>query len=392
VRQVKPHATTTNAGLADDGVPATDSNTKAPIDACATNDDRRPIMKAAVLETFDGPVQVQTVPDPECPHDGAIVAIHACGVCRSDHHAWKGADPDVVLPHVMGHELAGEVLEVGPGCHSFSRGDRVTAPFILGCGHCGDCRSGHATICAKQHVIGFSGWGAFAEMTTVPHADFNLVRLPDSLGVVEAAGMGCRVTTAWRALTDRAHIQPGEWLVVHGAGGVGLSAVMIGAALGARVVAVDISDDALKMATELGANACLNVNGIADVGEAVRDMTNGGAHVSIDGLGIHATFDNSLRSLRKLGRYVQVGMPVAEHATVPLPLLDLVYARQLTLHGMRGLDAAGFAPLFNMIEAGRFDPAPLVTRRIALSGAGDALAEMDGLQTPGITVIDRMDG
>lgn len=345
-------------------------------------------MKAALLEQFNGPIPVVTVPDPDCPADGVIIAVRACGVCRSDHHAWVGADPDVVLPHVMGHELAGEVIAAGPQCRGFTPGDRVTAPFILGCGHCRDCRSGNPTICKDQAVIGFTFWGAFAEQVAIAAADYNLVPLPDGLDFIPAAGMGCRVTTAWRALTDRAGLAPGEWLAVHGSGGVGLSATLIAAALGARVLAVDVSADALAKATELGATAILNVSGINDVGGAVYDLTGGGAHVSIDALGTQATFDNSLRSLRKLGRHVQIGMPVGRHATVPLPLLELVYARQLTLHGTRGLGAAGFAPLLDMIGAGRLDPGRLVTRTIGLSGVEAALAEMDAAQPAGVTVID----
>ena len=347
-------------------------------------------MRAAVLEQFDGPVPVRDVPEPECPRDGVIVAVRACGVCRSDHHAWKGADPDVVLPHVMGHELAGDVVEVGAESRQFAVGDEVTAPFILGCGSCVDCRSGRATVCSHQHVIGFTAWGAFAELVAIPHADFNLVRLPPGLGHVGAAGMGCRVTTAWRALDDRAELRPGEWLVVHGAGGVGLSAVMIGAALGARVLAVDISSDALDRATALGANVVLDAATLDDVGGAVRELTGGGAHVSIDALGVRSTFDNSVRSLRKLGRHVQVGMPVGDHATVPLPLLELVYARQLTLHGMRGLAASAFESVLDLAEAGRIDPGALVGQRIPLSGVGGALQAMDATQPPGITVIDDL--
>jgi alcohol dehydrogenase len=348
-------------------------------------------MRAAVLDEFGGPVEIRTVPDPDCPPDGVVVAVRACGVCRSDHHAWKGSDPAVELPLVMGHELAAEVVEVGPECHQFAAGDRVTAPFILSCGECADCRAGDATICEYQHVMSFTGWGGFAELTAIPHADFNLVRLPPSLEFAAAAGIGCRVTTAWRALTDRAQIRSGEWLVVHGAGGVGLSAVMLGGALGARTIAVDISSDALEMATQLGADAVIDATGVDDVAEAVRDLTHGGAHVSIDALGIGATFDSSLRSLRRLGRHIQVGMPVDEHATVPLRLLDLVYARQLSLHGMRGLDAAGFSALLGLVDAGRFDPGALVTERIPLSKVGAALAAMDGGQPAGITVVDRID-
>lgn len=347
-------------------------------------------MRAAVFERHAGPMDVRDVLVPECPRNGAIVAVRACGVCRSDHHAWIGADPGVELPHVVGHELAGEVVEVGAACRQFRPGDRVTAPFVLSCGHCADCRNGTPTICPQQHVIGFTSWGAFAELTAIPYADFNLVRLPESLDFVDAAGMGCRVTTAWRALTDRAQLRPGEWLAVHGVGGVGLSAVMLAAALGARVLAVDVSRPALDLAVDLGANAVLDADAVDDVGATVRELTGGGAHVSIDGLGVRATFENSLRSLRKLGRHVQVGMPVADHATVPLQLLDLVYARQLTLHGTRGLGAAGFSSLLELVDAGRVDPGALVGRRIPLSGAGASLAEMNGVPPAGITVIDDM--
>ena len=350
-------------------------------------------MKAAVLERFSGPLHIRDVPDPICPQDGAVIAVQACGVCRSDHHAWVGADPDVALPHVMGHEFAGEVIEVGPNCHRFAKGDRVTAPFILGCGHCSDCRAGQPTICETQAVIGFTFWGSFAQAVAIPAADYNLVALPDSLDAVSAAGMGCRVTTAWRALVDRADVRPGEWVAVHGCGGVGLAAILICAALGARVVAVDVSPGALDQARGFGAEHCIDASqGSDSVIEAVRAVTGGGAHVSLDALGITATFAASLGGLRKLGRHVQVGMPVGSHATVNLPLLDLIYARQLTVMGMRGLGASGFAPLMQLIEGGRFDPAVLVTQRIPLGQAEAALRAMDsGAQPPGVTVIDRFD-
>ncbi|MDO6479562.1 alcohol dehydrogenase catalytic domain-containing protein [Shimia thalassica] len=348
------------------------------------------LMKAALLESYRAEPKLANVPDPACPRDGVIVGVRACGVCRSDHHAWQGVDPDVELPHVMGHEFSGEVIEVGADCHRFQVGDRVTAPFILGCGHCPDCQTGQPTVCSKQQVIGFSFWGAFAEAVAIPHADYNLVRLPEAVSFEDAAGMGCRVTTAWRALTDRAGLKPGEWVVVHGCGGVGLSAILIAAALGARILAVDVSEAALTQARLMGANETLNVSGIGDVGAVVRDITEGGAHVSLDALGVSATFDNSLRSLRKLGRHIQVGMPVGDHAAVTLPLLELVYARQLSLHGMRGLGATGFPALFDMISAGRLNLGGLVTRTLPLSQLGNALREMDGTQPAGVTVINRM--
>lgn len=346
-------------------------------------------MKAAIFDRFGGPLEVREVPDPPCPPDGAVVEVRACGVCRSDWHAWKGADPDVTAPHVPGHEFAGVVLEVGRECRRVRPGDRVTAPFILACGGCPDCLGGDPTICSRQHVAGFSSWGAFAQRIAVPHADFNLVVLPDGMAFVDAAGMGCRVTTAFRGVVDRARLQPGEWLAVHGCGGVGLSAVMIGAALGPSVLAIDVNDQALEMARSLGATRTLNVASVPNVGEAVRELTGGGVDVSIDALGITETFHNSIAGLRKLGRHVQIGMPLGRHATPTVPLLELVYSRQISIMGTRGIPASRFPALFAMIAAGHLDPARLVSTRIPLEEAGSALAAMDTYAGAGITVIDR---
>jgi alcohol dehydrogenase len=346
-------------------------------------------MRVAIFDAFKAPLTLRDAPDPACPSDGAVVRVAACGVCRSDWHAWTGADPDVAAPHVPGHEFAGIVEAVGRDCRRFKPGDRVTAPFILACGACPDCLGGDATICSNQHVVGFSSWGAFAERIAVPRADFNLVLLPDTIDFVAAAGMGCRLTTAFRAVVDRARLKPGEWLAIHGTGGVGLSALMIGAAMGASVLAIDVNEGALALARELGATRTLNVTGIADVGEAVRAATDGGAHVSLDALGITETFQNSLRGLRKLGRHVQIGMPLGRHANPPVPLLELVYSRQISIMGTRGIAASRFPALFAMIAAGRIDPGRLVTHRIALAEAGAALAAMNGYTGTGITVIDR---
>jgi D-arabinose 1-dehydrogenase-like Zn-dependent alcohol dehydrogenase len=346
-------------------------------------------LRAAVFEKFKEPIAVKEVADPACPTDGVIVRVKACGVCRSDWHAWTGADPDVSAPHVPGHEFAGVVDEVGAACRRFKVGDRVTAPFILACGECPDCLGGDPTICNRQFVVGFSGWGAFAERIAVPRADFNLVPLPAEMDFVDAAGMGCRVTTAFRALVDRAQLQPGEWLAVHGCGGVGLSAVMIGAAIGAQVLAIDVNDDAIQLAASLGADKAIVAKSDSDVGEAIREITGGGAHVSVDALGITDTFHNSIRGLRKLGRHVQIGMPLGRHAEPTVPLLELVYSRQISIMGTRGIAASRFPALFGMIASQRIDPSQLVTRRIALAKASDVIAEMDGYGGVGITIIDR---
>lgn len=346
-------------------------------------------MRASVLHGFDTAPVLQDVADPICPRDGVIVQVAACGVCRSDHHAWKGVDPDVALPHVMGHEFSGVITELGPDVTGLTVGMRVTAPFILGCGHCDECTHGEPTTCNTQQVIGFTRWGAFAQYLAVPHAAANIVPLPDAVSFDVAAAMGCRVTTAWRAVYDRARVQSGEWVAVVGAGGAGLSAIMIAKALGAKVIAVDLSQSALDLAVAQGADHAILSS--PEAAQELRALTGGGAHVAIEAVGITPTYDIALRSLRKLGRYVQIGMPTGAHETVPLPLLELVYARQLTIMGMRGLSAKGFAPLLDLMAQGRLDFAPLITQRIGLDGVGDALKAMDHGQPAGITVVTDFD-
>lgn len=342
-------------------------------------------MRAARLTGWRQPLELTTVPDPAPPSDGVVLRVLACGVCRSDWHAWTGADPDVALPMIPGHEYCGEVVATGAGVKRWQVGDRVIAPFILACGACGDCAAGHQTICATQVVPGFTCDGAFAEQIAVAHADANLTALPEALDPKVAAALGCRVTTAWQALVGRAAIQPGEWLAVFGGGGVGISTLLLGRALGARVIVVDITDDKLAYATSLGADAVINA-AQDDAAQAVREITGGGAHVAIEALGIETTTVAALRSLRKLGRMVQIGMPTGDHATMSLPM-DALYSGQLSLHGTRGMPAWRYPSLLNLIAGGHVELAPLVTRSIPLSQASDELAAFDHPAPPGVAVI-----
>jgi alcohol dehydrogenase len=214
-------------------------------------------------------------------------------------------------------------------------------------------------------VPGFTCDGAFAELITVAHADTNLTCLPKNLPADVAAALGCRVTTAWQALVGRAMIRPREWLAVFGTGGVGLATLLLGRALGARVVAVDIAQDKLDYARKLGADAVLNATQV-DAPQAVHEITRGGAHVAIEALGIQATTEAAMRSLRKLGRMVQIGMPAGDHARMTLPM-DLLYSGQLSMHGTRGMPSWRYPDLLNLIAGGHVDLAPMVTRHVSLS-------------------------
>jgi alcohol dehydrogenase len=344
-------------------------------------------MRAVVYSAPLSPPVLTEVPDPECPPDGVVVRVGATGVCRSDWHAWTGHDP-VPLPHVPGHELAGTVAAVGSAVERWRVGDRVTVPFVCGCGRCDVCRGGDTHVCPNQTQPGFTGPGSFAELVAVHAADTNLVRLPDALDLVTAASLGCRLATAYRALVTHGRLAEGDWLAVHGCGGVGLSAVLVGVALGARVVAVDVSPAARERTAELGAQHTLEPepDGAA-TGAAVRAASSGGAHVSVDAVGSPGTAVASVFSLRRRGRHVQVGLLLGGDATPPLPM-DRVVAHELSVHGSHGMPAHQYGELLQLVADGRIDPTLLVGRVIGLEDAGAALEAMSRPSaTTGMTVV-----
>jgi alcohol dehydrogenase len=340
-------------------------------------------MRALRYDAFKGPLRVVDVPEPEPAAAGVVVRVGATGVCRSDWHGWQGHDPDIALPHVPGHELAGTVEAVGPEVRHWSVGDRVTVPFICACGSCPRCVDGDHQVCDRQTQPGFTHWGSFAELVALDNADVNLVALPDALAFATAAALGCRYSTSFRAVVHQARVQPGEWLAVHGCGGVGLSAIQIAAARGARVVAVDVAIGALELAHRLGAEAAVDADGLdaAAVAAAVRDRTEGGAHVSIDALGSRATCRGSVLSLRPRGRHVQVGL-LPKGVVVPM---QQVIAQELEIYGSHGMPAHAYPELLGLVSSGDLHPELLVTREIPLEGAAEALRAVGA--TPGITVI-----
>ncbi|MFK8023747.1 MAG: alcohol dehydrogenase catalytic domain-containing protein [Ilumatobacter sp.] len=346
-------------------------------------------MRAMYYEQFRERPVIAVVPDPSPSPTSVVVRVEASGICRSDWHGWRGTDPDIVLPHVPGHELAGEVVAVGADVQRLQIGDRVTVPFVGGCGDCGVCDAGDHQVCPEQFQPGFTHWGSFAELVAIEHADTNVVLLPDAIASVTAAALGCRVATSFRAVVDRARIKPGEWLAVHGCGGVGLSAVMIGRALGAHVIAVDIAQAALVAAADAGCAATVDANGLTaeEIGRAVAAATGGGAHASIDAIGGADSSFASVMGLRRRGRHVQVGLMAGQAARAPLPY-DRVIAWELDVLGSHGMSATRYPAMLDMVADGRIDLAALVTRTVDLETAIDVLVD-PAAAGPGITVIDR---
>ena len=343
-------------------------------------------MRGAIYKEFNGPITVENLPDPTVPRDGVVIEVQASGLCRSDLSAWHGNDPGMTLPHVPGHELAGVVAEVGPGTARWSVGDRVTAPFCCGCGACEQCHAGNEQICDNSFQPGFTHWGSFARYCAIPHADMNLAALPGDLSFEHGSILGCRMITAYRALIERARLAAGEWLAVHGCGGLGLSMVMIGAAVGARVVAVDIEERALTLASAMGATTTVSAdpdNGRATVG-AVRDATGGGAHVSVDALGNAEVAANSVRCLRKQGRHVQAGLLSARATALPMAT---VVAKELEVLGTKGMSARQYPDLMDLIAVANIDLGLLVQRAMSLDELPEAFTTMEGFGGSGVAVV-----
>ncbi|MBY5164013.1 alcohol dehydrogenase catalytic domain-containing protein [Salsipaludibacter albus] len=341
-------------------------------------------MRAIRYEQFSGTVEVADVPDPAVPVDGVVVEVAASGLCRSDWHGWMGHDPAITtLPHVPGHELAGTIVAVGPGVTQWSVGARVTVPFVVACGTCRACRDGSPQVCLDQWQPGFDGWGSHAELVAIPRADRNLVHVPDELDLAVAAGLGCRVTTAWRAVVDQAAVAQGEWVAVHGCGGLGLSAILVARARGARIVAVDLDPARLEQARAAGAEVVLAADA-EDLVELLREVSGGGTSVSIDAVGSEEAVANALHGLAEGGRHAQVGLlPAGSH--VPM---DEVIGRELRILGTHGVTAARVADVLDAVAEGALVPQHLAGDRLTLEEGAVAMVGAVGTRTAGLAVIE----
>ena len=344
-------------------------------------------MKAIYYEQFRSIPEIRDLPDPVINDHAVILKVLATGMCRSDWHGWMGHDPDISLPHVPGHEIVGEIIETGAEVRKFKIGERVTLPFVCGCGHCRECQSGHPQICDHQSQPGFTHWGSFAEKVRIDYADNNLVRLPGSVSNEAAASLGCRFITAFRAVVDQGMLQKNERIAVHGCGGVGLSAIMIANAIGAEIIAIDIDDKALELSRSLGAQHLINASETQDVVGKIHEISKGGVEVSVDALGSRETAINSIGCLKKRGKHIQIGLMTGQHADLEIPM-DRVIAHELEIKGSHGMQAYRYDAVFDMIEKGLFDPESMITRTVSLKEAAELLPTMDEWGQSGIVIIN----
>ncbi len=344
-------------------------------------------MRAALFHEFQGSIDVDNVPDPSPPADGVVMKVMANGVCRSDWHAWMGHDDDIKsLPHVPGHECAGIIEAVGPDVRNWKPGMRAIIPVVSGCGHCGYCLDGQHQVCPDQYQPGFTGWGSFAEYVAVPYADANLVPLPEEVSFEVGGSLGCRFTTAFRVIAQQAEVKPGQWVAIHACGGVGLSAIVIAEAMGANVIAIDIDDDKLALAKEAGAAHTINGLKTNDVPEAIMDLSSGGTHVSVDALGSPLTCRNSILSLRRQGRHIQVGLLLGGENNPPLPM-DRVVAHELEIIGSHAMAGHTFPDMMAMVTSGKVKPEKLIKQRVNLAEGAKVLEQLGEFTETGVTMI-----
>lgn len=348
-------------------------------------------MRAAVFTDYGEPLEIRSVDPPKCDSAGVVVDTEACGICRSDWHGWMGDFAyEFTDGHIMGHEPAGTVVAVGDDVENVREGDHIAIPFNLGDGTCHLCRNGYSNICENRLALGFTteAQGAWAERVHVPFADHNAVQLPDGVSSVDMAGLGCRFMTAFHGLAHKADIGPGDWVAVHGCGGVGLSGVHIANALGGNVIAVDLFAEKLDLARDLGAVETVNADDVDDVPGEIHAITDGGADVSVDALGIAETCRNAVHSLAKLGQHVQIGLTTSEEGgEIPLPT-DLMVRKEIEFLGSLGMQPPRYDEIFRMIASGKLDPSGVISETVSLEDTSEQLSAMTDYQTVGIPVID----
>jgi len=343
-------------------------------------------MKVALYNEFQGPISIANVIDPNPSEFGVVIKVEASGLCLSDWHGWMGHDPDIVLPHVPGHELAGTIMSVGKKVKNWRAGQRVTVPFVGGCGSCNYCLEGNQQVCDFQFQPGFTAWGSFAEFVVIDYADINLVELPADMNFLEAAALGCRFITAYRGVREQGKLTSDQTIAVHGCGGVGLSVIQIAKGIGAKVIAIDINEQKCNLAKDLGADYTINA-ATTDVVQAVKELSGGGVHVSVDALGHSITCINSIMGLRKRGKHIQIGLMTESHAAPSIPMANIV-ANELEILGSHGMQAHKYPEMFNFIDKAGINLGNMIAKTISLEEVPVHLPKMYENSSSGITVVN----
>ena len=343
-------------------------------------------MRAIYFEEFNGLISIKEIPVPQVKPTGAVIKVMSTGMCRSDWHGYVGHDSDIKLPHVPGHEFAGEIHELGNEVTNFHIGQRVTVPFINGCATCEFCKVGESQVCPTQTQPGFTQFGSFAEYVHIENADFNLIPLPNEIDFDAAAALGCRFATSYRGLVIKAKLKPGHVIAIFGCGGVGLSALVIAKKIGATVICIDLQENVLTKAKALGADLVINPN-IENVLEKISEFTNlKGVDVSVDALGSMPTSNQSILALKRLGKHVQLGLLPSPDGTTPIPMARAI-AYELEILGSHGLSSSQYQDLLEFVAAHKIDLSDLVSEVVPLESGVNLLAHWESRIHSGVTIL-----
>lgn len=341
-----------------------------------------------------------------------LVRVRAAGVCHTDLHVMK-AEVGFPVPAVLGHEISGYVEALGQGVSAHSSvqlrvGQAVACPFIMPCGECDQCASGAEDLCstfftynrghgqlydgttrlyrADGTPIAMYSMGGLAEWAVLPATA--VYPLPENVPVVDAAILGCAIFTAYGAVRNAAQLRAGETVAVIGAGGVGANILQVARAVGAdRIIAVDISEEKLALARELGATHTVNA-AQGGAAERIREITGGrGVDVAFEALGRPDTFTSAVSAVKDGGRAVMVGIaPVG--VVAPVEITRLV-RRQIKIVGSFGARARTDMPaILRMVAKGQIDVSRSISRKFSLAQAADAYNLLDKGQIVGRAVID----
>jgi len=325
-------------------------------------------MKAAVFRGVDAPMNVETVPDPVAGPGEVVVRVAACGVCHTDlHYIDHGTPTFKAPPMILGHEVAGTIARVGDGVDTFNPGDHVLIAAVLSCGRCNACRSGRENICDNGIMLGNHIDGGYAEYIAVPSKD--MFHLPDEIPLIEGAIIADALTTPFHAVVNRGRVAPGDQVVVIGCGGVGLNVVQMAAALGARVIAVDIAADKLDWAARLGATHVLDASTTDRPDRAVKKLTGGsGVDVAFEVVGQPESQVLALACLRTGGRLVLVGYSPHEMKLNS----GRVMFREMEIVGSLGCRPLDYPRVIEMVRQGQVRLTELVTHRFPLDRINEA--------------------
>jgi 6-hydroxycyclohex-1-ene-1-carbonyl-CoA dehydrogenase len=326
------------------------------------------MMRAAVFEGPGRPLVLTEVPTPAVGPDEILVRVAACGICHTDLHYIDHNVPTFKAPPlILGHETSGTVAAVGAEVEGFRPGDRVLLPAVLTCGRCAQCRRGRENICERMVMFGNHVDGAFAEFVAAPAKD--VFPVPEEIPLDEAAIIADAMSTPFHAVTVRGRVRPGDWVVVYGCGGVGLNLVQIAAAACARVIAVDLVEEKLALAASLGAQETINARALAQPSKVVKQLTDGGADIAFEAVGVPGTVATAFDSLRRGGRLVLVG-----YSQTPAELnAAKTMFFEMEIVGSLGCRPVDYPRLIALVSAGRLQLTPLISHRLPLAEINQGL-------------------